>query len=322
MSSITRIPVQNEAAAWRLLDDAIKGKLPKEAFQLDIGDWTNLNMKFVGYQFDSSLTPTMMEAFIELQKSIYRLFGKLYYNNYQSRIITDEQRKALEIIIKVSPGSSDLTAILNDAVQKLTSGAINKLEAKHWVIILLSGILGITSTVMWKDYLKTQGEIKNADVHVNLSREETKRLDIVTAAMKEVPHATAVRSDSNEFKNSVLKSAKSADNIQIAEQTLNKTQVSKMVKNTRTQSIEARLDGKYKIIKVDSSDIDKFTVVLQNRRGDYFPAVLQNDTVSRSRNMERLQEAEWNRNYINLEVNGRKVRGEVTKATILGIKED
>ena len=83
-----------------------------------------------------------------------------------------------------------------------------------------------------------------------------------------------------------------------------------------------QLDGDYKIIKVDSSDIDHFKVTLMDKKGTTFNAVLQNGTVSKSRNMTRLQEAEWNRSYINLEINGRAVRGDVTTATIMGIKDE
>ena len=316
------IPVRNETDAWDLLENAIKGILPKDTFQLDIGDWTKLSITLNGEHYNSSITPVMMEAFIDLQKNIYRLFGKIYYNNPNSNILTKDQRNALEIMIKVSPGSSELVAELKDAVKKITAGAVNKMEAKHYVIIIIAAMLCTTSYVCWKEYIQLHDEANKAGIQVNLSHEETRRLEIVTSAMEQVPYVGELRADADEFRNKVLKGAKSADNLHIAGQILNKEQVSRLVKSTRSRSIEARLDGNYKIIKVDSSDIDKFTVVLMDNTGYHFPAILQNDTVNKERNMDKLQEAEWNRNYINLEVNGRKVRGEVTTATILGIKED
>lgn len=322
MTDIIRIPVPNEAAAWKLLDDAINGRLPKETFQLDIGDWANFHLKFKGAKFDSSLTPGMMDAFIDLQKNIYRLFAKLHYNDARSIILTDDQRSALEIMIKVSPGSSDLTAIFKDAIEKLTLGAINKMEAKHWVIILLVGILGLTSKAMWKDYLASQNEDKKAELNVSMSKLELEKMALVAAASKQVPHVASMREDANEFRNKILKSAKSADEIEVAGQTVNKAQAAKLVRKTRTASTELRLDGEYRIIKVDSSDIDHFTVALMDKKGRSFQAVLQNGTVSKAKNMQRLQTAEWERNYINLEINGREVRGEVTTAVIMGIKDE
>jgi hypothetical protein len=322
MTSLTRISVPDEASAWQLLDDAIHGKLPKEAFQLDFGDWAEFHLKFKGAKFDSSLTPGMMDAFIDLQNNIYRLFAKLYYNDARARILTNDQRKALEIMIKVSPGSSDLTAIFKDAIEKLTLGAINKMEAKHWVIILLVGILGLTSRAMWKDYLGSQSEDKKAELNVSMSKLELEKMALVAAAAKQEPHVISMRTDADEFRNKILKSARSADEIEVAGQIVKKEQAVKLVRKSRTTSTEVRLDGEYKIIKVDSSDIDHFTVALMDKQGRSFPAVLKNDTVSKSKNMERLQTAEWNRNYINLEINGREVRGEVTVATIMGIKDE
>lgn len=322
MTAVTTIPVPDEASAWQLLHDAISDKLPDGTIQLEFGDWPVLHLKYKGERFDSSLTTSVMEGFIELQQNIYRLFAKLNYNDSRSRVLTLDQRKALEIMIKVNPGCSELSAFLNFAIEKITSGAINKMEAKHWVIILLAGILGLTSSSVCKSYLQSQNEIKQTDLKVSLSREETKRLEIMASAVRQVPYVASMHQDAEEVKNKFLKSTRSADSIVISGQEIQRDQALKLVRKPRAASIECRLDGEYRIIKVDSSDIDHFTVVVMGRDGKSFHAVLQNDTVSKSRNMERLQEAEWKRNYISLEINGREVRGEVTTATILGIKHE
>lgn len=321
MTDVLKISIPDETSAWKLLDDAINGKLPDETFQLEFGDWTKFHLKYSGAKFDSTMTPSMMDAFIELQSNIYRLFAKLYYNNPHANVLTNDQRAALEIMVKVEPGSSEITAILKDAVDKITLGAINKMEAKHYVIIMLVGILAFTSDSAWKAYLKSQDEVQKADANIAMSQLEADKMKIVANAAKQEPYVISIAADANEFKNKVLKSAKSADEIHVAGQTLTKVQAAKLSRSSRTASTEARLDGTYKIIKVDSSDIDHFTVTLEDKQGRTFRAVLQNGTLGKSKNMEKIQNAEWNRNYINLEINGKTVRGEVTTAVIMGVKD-
>jgi hypothetical protein len=59
-----------EADAWRLLEDAVGGLLPKELFKVEMGDWPELSIRLEGAKFDSSLTTKMMDALIDLQKNI------------------------------------------------------------------------------------------------------------------------------------------------------------------------------------------------------------------------------------------------------------
>lgn len=321
MQDISTLTIPDEAAAWALLSDAINDRLPDGTLHLEFGDWVQLHLKYSGIKFNSTITPGMMDAFIDLQSNIYRLFAKLHYNNPQAKVLTNEQRAALEILVKVEPGSSEITALFKDALDKITLGAINKMDAKHYVIIILAGILSFASTTAWKDYLKSQDESKKAELNIAMSQLEADKMKIVQAAAKQEPYVISMTSDANEFRNKVLKSAKSADSIHVAGQTLTKVQAAQLTRSSRTASTEVRLDGTYKIIKVDSSDIDRFNVTLESKEGKSFRAELQNGTLAKSKNMDKIQAAEWNRSYIDLEINGKEVRGEVTVATIMGVKE-
>ena len=319
MAAVTTISINNERDAWNLLERAIKDLLPDDTIQLAMGNWPEIHLKFSGAKFNSTITTSMMEAFIDLQKNIYRLYAKLQYNEARSVLLTDDDRRALNIFVQVSPGSTETTIDLKDAFKKLVEGAINKMEAKHFVILAMIGALSYSANSMWKDYLNSQNEIKKAELHIALSTEETRRLQIFAEATKQVPHVNSLAAGANEFRNKVLKSAKSADSIEVAGQHISREQATNLVRSSRTQSEEVRLDGVYRIVKVDSSNPDYFKVYLVDKDGKGFPAVLDDETITKAKNRELLQEAEWNKKTIRLMINGTKVRGDVTSARIIDV---
>lgn len=321
MTSVTTLPVFNEEDAWSLLQAALAGKLPDDTFEIDMGDWAEIYFHFKGPALNSTLTTSMMEAFIELQNNIYRVYAKLHHDSGSARTLTLDEKRALDIFVQVSPGSTQTKAILKDAVKKLVQGAVNKMQARHYVIIAMSGILALTSQSMWKDYLSVQSEAKKADLHVALSKEESHKLEIFSDAMKQVPHVASIKNDADEFRNRVLKSGKSADHIVVAGQEISKDQAKLLVRSTRTTSEEVQLNGNYRILKVDSSKIDFFRVELLGEDGKAFWADLQDITIAKERNKELIQAAEWNKKPIYLLVNGTAVRGEITTAKIIDVKE-
>ena len=321
MTTVAKISVLDEKDAWELLKSALTGNLPNDTFEIDMGDWTEIHVQFKGSNLDSALTASMMDAFIELQKNVYRLYAKLHHDSGSSNVLTVDEKRALDIFVQVSPGSTQAKAILKDAVKKIVQGAVNKMQARHYVIIAMAGILAWTSDSMWKNYLSIQSEEKKAELHVALSKEESKRLEIFSEAIKQVPHVASINSDADEFRNKILKSGKSADHIVVAGHEISKDQARLMARSKRTSAAEVRLDGQYRILKVDSSKADFFRVELLGTDGKTFWAVLQDITIAKERNKELIQEAEWSKKPINLMINGTTVRGDITTANILDVKE-
>lgn len=320
MSEITKLSVASESDAWELLDKAVKGMLPDGTVQLEMGDWCDCRIKFSGDKYNSTITTGLMEAFIDLQKTVYRTYSKLNYDQADKRL-TDTEKKSLEIFVKVEPGSSDFTAILSKAVDTLTKGAVNQMESHHYVIIIVSSVLCLTGTLMWRQYLKHRSEVKQADLDLSLSQEETRRLEVFGNAMKREPYLEHLQNDANDFRNAIIKNAKSADTILVANEVVNKDQADKLARNSRTQSQETNLNGEYRITKVDSKDPDFFKVYLVGNGLKEFSATLDVQTVISGKNLEILQAAEWGKKPIRLIIEGNVLRGEVTSAKIIDVPD-
>lgn len=321
MESSLQLNLLTENDAWDLLSRLLSGEIPDKILDVEIGEWAEIHLKFKGEKYSSTITPSMMEAFLDLQKNIHRLYAKLKYNDSRSNILTDDEKRSVDILVKVSEGSTDAKIDLKEVLKQLVEGAINKMEAKHYMVLALIAGLTYATPSMWKSYLQQQNDLKNADVKVHLSKEETRRLEIVAQATSQVPHTATVILDADEFRNKVLKSAKAADSMEVAGQEITKDQATKLVRASRSSSKDVRLDGEYRIVKVDSSNADHFKVFLVGLDGKGFPAVLDDQTITKAQNRKLLQEAEWDKKTINLMINGTTVRGEVTSARIIDVKE-
>lgn len=321
--SVADFVIENEAFAWSVLEKTLKEGITfdSDIFQLKIGDWPSIHLKIEGPQFHSSLTPKVMDAFITLQKNIYRTYAKLHYNQASGKHLTSSEKLALELIVEVQPGSSELFSKLGEISQKLVEGAVNKMEGKHYVILGLATILAISSNTAWNGYLAHQSEQKKSEAQLALSIEESHRLEIMREAARQVPYVAVAKADTEEVINKVLKGSVSARHISIGGYQLTGKQAQELVRPERTSSQEVRLDGEYRILKVDSSKSDFFKVELASDAGRKFWAILQDATVTKERNKELLQEAEWSKKPINLIINGKEVRGEVSTAFIIDVKE-
>lgn len=196
------------------------------------------------------------------------------------------------------------------------------MEAKDYVIISVVTILSVTSVTMYKSYRNVQSEAKNVDSKITLSKEETRRMEVLRDAMKEVSHVSSIKSDAEEFYNKVLRSSASAERLHFAGHTINKEQISKLNRGTRSTAQEVCLNGVYRILRVDSSKPGVFKVDLLDEQGRRFPAVLDETVIiTKEKNRELLQDAEWQKKPIALMVDGTELRGEITTAKILDVTE-
>ncbi|HET9646181.1 MAG TPA: hypothetical protein VFP68_23145 [Burkholderiaceae bacterium] len=105
--------VRSEEEAYALLQNALDGTLPPWA-ELQFDGWPRLEIYLKGKEFDRSITPPLMRGLLELQKGIYQSYGAAKYDNPTKRL-SDEEKKALEIIVRVEGGSTGLDIALSSA---------------------------------------------------------------------------------------------------------------------------------------------------------------------------------------------------------------
>lgn len=318
---ITTVTIRSEADAWRLLKDAIEDRLPEGAIDIQFSGWPVLEIKLNGAQFDSSLTTKMMESFIDLQKDIYRAYANIFYNRPSGKTLTDIEKRSLEIIVKVSPGSSDLQAQLEKAITTFAKEAVKKMDARHITITILGVALLWTGSSSYRGYLDNQLSIRQVEAQTFSTQADIERMKILAAAADHQPVLVPATYDAVETYNKILKGAARAESVEIAGRTIPREMTEKLVRAPRSQSQEVQLNGECRILSVDSSKVDHYMVEVRYQDGSTFAARLEEGLVAENEKKKvLLQEAEWGKSPIYLKMNGRMLRGEITQATILDVE--
>jgi len=317
-----KIIIRNEEDAWNFLQDALDDQLPEGVFGIAFENWPVIDIKLEGEPFHASLTTKNMEGFLELQKNIYRSYALARYGKPNSQLITKEEKESLSFAVKVSEGSSGLQAALEGACKSFATGVAKNMDAQSVIIIALGAGLLWAGTVCWKAYLDHLREKNKIEAGNFSSEQETKRMEIMGRAMIAKPILVPIKENCESTYLAMLKSYTEADTVSLANQQLDGETVDEMVKSSRSKSQTIRLDGIYKIQKVDSSNIDRFKVVVLNMdNGQTFPADVKDSLVVAGRNKARLQKSEWERKPVYLKINAKEVRGQIFEAIILEIKE-
>ena len=159
-------------------------------------------MRFVGEEFNSTITPAIMEAFLKLQKGIYQTYALAVYADKGHRL-TPEEKKSLELIIKVSEGSS----IFDDEKidwNKIVNSLIQKMPSKYLLTIILTGLGLYFGKGFYDAYLLNKQTEQEQVLKQELALEDKK---IINKLIERVPELAEIKSDSEATHRTILKSA-------------------------------------------------------------------------------------------------------------------
>jgi hypothetical protein len=320
------LKISSEDQAWQILDKALSEELGDEFQGITFEGWPVVEVKLVGEMWSSSLTAQNMQGLIEIQKYLYQALSVLLYDNGNTNQLTAQQKEEITVSFKLSKSSS----LIELNLDKVTDGIIKTLgphmSPELIVITAISLALTVGGISTFRTWLQGRKEIHLAKLAEEsrqfAAEQETKRMEIFARAVKREPKLGQLQDRSQDMYMNVVKGLSDADDVSIAGHSdIAGTTLQQMVKGPRVKSVEERLDGYYKIQRVDSSDPTAFRVrLLSVDNHEEFSAIVQNDFVYiTSKNKEKLQQAEWERKEIYLKVNARRLNGVVTSALILAI---
>lgn len=310
--------------------EAIKLLISRKDFQGDVqlDGWPKLQIKLVGEQFDSSITPSVMKSFLELQSLVYKSYAITRYDTDDVRKLSKEEREELEIKVTVEPGSSMFEVDLQEILVKFAEQAGQTMTPEMTAVTVLGlGVLwvGRTSFSAYLNYRKevrlseagTEEQKAALDAVQAQSKQETERLQLLTKLLVKQPMLDQVKDQVYDAHTEMLKGFSTADTATIEGLTVDSDVADELLKNARRKATEERVDGYYRIIRVDSSNPDVFRVrVRRKKSATEFDAVLQDDSLDEQKKLT-LQFAEWERTTVFLSINAKVMDGVIKEATIL-----
>ena len=320
--------VSTDEQAYAALKAILEGQVLAHDLVLD--DWPSLRIRLTGEKFHNSLTPSVMKGFVDLQNAVYRSYATAKYGVPDIRKLSPEERSSLEIVVEVEEGSSILEVDFQELLETLFTQVGARMEPVHLITIVLSLGLLWAGKESYKSYLSQRKTIRMAELrtderraeleHVaSLSVQETERARILVQAAQREPALHNISRQAYDAKTDLIKSLSSADTIEIDGIDITGEAARELVINARRKSSEIRLDGNYRILRVDTSQPAEFRVRISNAEtGARIDATVKDDILN-AESRTSLQAAEWNRTPIFLGINAKSLDNTIKDAVVVQV---
>lgn len=333
--------IRNEEDIYQILQNYLDNQNYFHSVDVQVQSLPKLELRLTGEEFHSSITPTVMKAFIELQNGLNRAYSVARYGEANASLLTREEKGELEFVVKVEEGSSLFSIDASDTFIQLLERGIRQMNSTQITIALLAISVMYFGTSAFKSYLAHRREQRALEAKESqdlalieqlkfASAQETERAGIIARLAAREPVVRQIKAIADESKTEVVKKLGQAETICIGQDVeFSGDQAEELVKNVRRSSIEARLDGIYRIMAVDSSHPDEFKVTVQaTDSGIRFTAVVQEDSVEQ-KYQRILQKNEWRKTPLFLQINAVRritdnsiIRAAITKAENLRDDEE
>lgn len=317
-----RIVITNQEQAWEVFQAAVDGEKLPERFILRFEGWPNFDMKVVGRDWDSTVPTRVMVPLLEIQKDIHRKYAEVAYGSANLKKLRDEDREQLEIVVKVSKGSSDYKAPLDGQLNILATKALEQMDSAHIAITIIGIALvwgGVEIARAW--VARRQKEV-DAEVTIELSKQETRRLEIFERASRRVPELESARQEYEESQNRLLKTLKPNDKTELKGMSLTGADAMEITHKERARAEDADISGVFRVLANDASKGNDFRIKIAR--------VADGLTLSATVPMELdhdqkllIQKAEWSKGafLVSIDLNARLLRGNITEAQVFRVSE-
>lgn len=98
-------------------------------------DLMTLRIKIHGEQFDSSISGDVAKSLGALQVALYRAAAEVLHGTSRITALSAEEKAQFEIVIKVSPGCSDIQIPGLKYILSLISKMTENMDSKHKCIV-------------------------------------------------------------------------------------------------------------------------------------------------------------------------------------------
>lgn len=169
--------INNEKDAFDLLQKALNQELSQKPFSIKFDKWPILEIKLEGEGYDSTITPDLAGALVEVQHALNRAYARTVHRTSNARSLTDDERRKLQFKAKVQKGSSLIKIDLGPFAEKLVTSGVDKMTPELLTICVLGTVISAAGVIAYKTFLKSRSEDKaiseSERAKIALSQEET-----------------------------------------------------------------------------------------------------------------------------------------------------
>lgn len=332
MPEAAALQIESEDEAWEYLQLALAGEIPDDLAQhIKFKGWPRLDIYLPNTPVDSSMSPTMMEALIDFQKSLYRTHAAITAGDPRVRL-TNAEKEQLEFRVKVEGGSSKLGLDLTQLAETWGVAALGRMTPGDTMTAIIATIIAVAGVTSFLAFLKHRTDVRKAelesrekehffDTFKTLSAEDTKRQELWLAAMTQVPVLAAVKAELDQAKTEIVRAVGEEGGGNINGLQLDQDVANDLTTNARRRAEDEQVRAQFTVSRVDTTAPDGFRVTLRFvEDGKSVTASLMDALISEE-HRKRIREAEWNKQPVMVELKVRTSRGKIVEATVVDVQE-
>lgn len=317
--------IESEDAAIELLQSALANEFDGDVVRLDFDHWPIVKLKYSGDKFHGTITPDIAQAIVDLQEALNRSYSLAVNNTSSLRGLQEDERRALEVIATVEDGSSIVEVNIAPWAEKLSTALVGKMTSTDIVVTVLGSAVVLTAGWLFKNHLKNRSEEKKLELENSqrlvLSQEETRRLEVVTQAMRSNSLVRQTEAFAETARDSLIKSAFNADefNVQGAV-SITSEDARKTYRAKRREPLNVQLNGTYLIKSFTwADDLESARVRIQREEDQMeFTADLSVQALTAEQKAKFI-DATFDHVRVYLQVNATVLNEQVTTAKIVSV---
>jgi hypothetical protein len=315
--------VRSEDDAWLVMNYAIEhGPSSLDDFEIIFDGWPTYDLNIKGRDWNSTVPTRVMGPLLEVQKDLHRAYTSIHYGSTNLSRLTYEDREKLELVIKVKEGSSDYKADLIKQLGEIGKVAAGKMTGTEVIVTVLGLALVWVGGTVVKHWISTRQKEKESVNQIELSRQETERMRVITEAMSRQP-VIAEFNDSNIITQSrILKVMKPGDLINTSGVSLSSEEAREIAQTERAASEDVDIRGVFRVLANDASKSAGFRIKVERiSDGVMLSADVPMELDSDQKRL--IQKAEWSKGLVlvSLHITGTMLRGKINDAIVYSASE-
>ncbi len=310
-----KLIITSEAQAWAVLEQAMSSSLANDLI-LEFDGWPSFKMGVNGKDWHSTVPTRVMTPLLDVQKDINRAYANVRYGESNIRRLKDEERDELEVVVKVREGSSLYDAELWKQFSTIAQAAVGRMDGTQTVIMVLGLALLVSAPVMYKAWLASRQKDKEFEHQLQMSQEETKRLEVFSAAVNRQPLLIAAQEDVQATHNRFLKVTKPGDVLAVRGESVRAEEAAALIQPERERAQDIVLEGLFVVLgnRTDKSEGFRITV---KRESDQLTVNADVPVELPHFQQQLIQEAEWKKSKVFLSINASILRESISQATVV-----
>ncbi|HAY0633742.1 TPA: hypothetical protein JS389_003678 [Serratia marcescens] len=232
MDSQTTV-IDSSEAFWGKVEEYLRRdeENPGQEFGFDMtfAGWPNLHINVKGEKFHSSLTSSMVAGLTSMHESFQRAYAIAKYGTPNLQRLTNEDKQSLDIIFRISEGSTDSDTDWSDTINhaiEFLKGAFEGMTGVQKMTVLIALITALTVGGCFYLYQGAQSEAATTEAAAQNTKTVidgmNKAYELATQAKQrgETAYSREIEAHGEVGKGSLLKSvANDAEQVKVGHET-------------------------------------------------------------------------------------------------------